>query len=108
MSRCSRLTPALVAFALLSASPVLPQTRPGAAPPRRASFAEALRGFLPDFLTRLWGEEGCHLDPYGGACRPKSALPTGKAPFTAAWAALGCDIDPYGRCRETYQQAAGH
>jgi hypothetical protein len=92
--RHSRLTPALLVVALLSATPALPQGGRGAAPPRTASFGEVLRGFLPDFLTRLWGlaEAGCQIDPYGG-CRPSAALPT-----TSVRAELGCQVDPYGGC----------
>jgi hypothetical protein len=103
MSRYSRLTPALVVFALLSASPVLPQTRPGAAPPRSASFVEALRGFLPEFLTRLWGEEGCGADPYGGACRQRGIAPAARKSPTAVWAEEGCGLDPYGRCLHQFR-----
>jgi hypothetical protein len=51
------LTPAILALALLSVAPVLAQARRGAAP-RPTSFAAAARGFLPDFLVRLWGDLG--------------------------------------------------
>jgi len=81
----ARLTPALLVLALLAASPALPQAHRGA-PPRSTSFAEALRGFVPDFMARLWGDLGCVVDPFGG-CR------------TAARVELGCDVDPYGRCK---------
>ena len=98
MSRCSRLAPSLVAFALLSASPILSQARPGAAPPRTASFAEALRGFLPDFLVRLWGEEGCGADPYGAACRKAPATLGARPSLKAMSSKEGCRLDPYGGC----------
>jgi hypothetical protein len=110
MSRFSRLAPTLLAFALLSASPALSQGRPGAAPPSTASFTEALRGFLPDFLVRLWGEEGCRLDPYGAACRKATATSTHRRPLTAVWAEAGCGLDPYGRClpQPATPQSSGH
>jgi hypothetical protein len=97
MSRRFRLAPALLAFALFSASPVLPQARRGEAPPRPASFAESLRGFLPDFLTRLGGDLGCLFDPAGGACRV-SAKPPARPSLTAVRAEAGCGADPYGGC----------
>jgi hypothetical protein len=100
MSRHSRLVPAVLVLVLLSASPALPQTRRGGAPPSPASFAEALRELLPDFLTRLWGQ--------GGAGRPAVSRPATPASHTAIWADLGCDIDPYGRCKTTSQQASDH
>src|SRR5262249_886636 len=110
MSRYSRLAPALVAFALLSASPVLPQTRPGPAAPRTASLGEALRDLLPEFLTRLWGNLGCSIVPYGGACRPAAAHPAAKPSFTTVTAAAGCGVDPYGGClpRPTVTPTDGH
>ena len=92
--RHSRLTPALLVVALLSATPALPQGGRGTATPRTASFGEVLRGLLPDFLTRLWGlaEAGCQLDPYG-SCRPAAASP---ATPTSVRAGLGLGLDPYG------------
>ena len=44
------------------------------------------------FLTRLWSEEGCRIDP-SGACVPGSAQPL-PAPRTGE----GCRIDPNGAC----------
>ncbi len=98
MSCYPRFAPALLALALLSASPALSQGRPGTAPPSTASFTEAVLGFLPDFLVRLWGEEGCRLDPYGAACRQATTTSTHRRPLTAVWAEAGCGLDPYGRC----------
>jgi hypothetical protein len=98
MSHRSRLAPALLALALMSASPVLSQAGPGAATLRSTSFGEALRSFLPDFLVRLWGEEGCGLDPYGSALRQTAANRGSSLPHQAIWAKEGCRLDPYGRC----------
>jgi len=109
MSHRFHLAPALLALALFSASPVLPQARRGEAPPRPASFAERLRGFLPDFLTRLGGDLGGLFDPNSGACRV-SAKPPARPSLTAVWAEEGCGADPYGgRCGAlTAAPPAGH
>jgi hypothetical protein len=95
MNRFSRLTPAVLTLALLSATPALPQTHRGAAP-RTTPVSEALRGFLPDFLVRLWSDEGCGLDPFG-RCRPEGT-PAAQPGLTSVRAEEGCSIDPYGRC----------
>jgi len=108
MSRCFRLTLALVACVLLSASPVLPQSRPGTAPHHTASFSEALQSFLPEVLTRLWEALGCDVDPYGSAWRPVALHPLGTSALTSVHAKLGCSIDPYGRCINATQQTSGH
>jgi hypothetical protein len=42
------------------------------------------------FLTSLWSEEGCHIDPSGN-CKPEP-LPTNDIDE-------GCRIDPNGGCR---------
>jgi hypothetical protein len=94
----NRLTPALLALALLVATPALPQTHRSAAP-RTASFSEVVRGFLPDFLTRLWdsatpsGDSGCIFDPYGAHCAAAA-----RPPLTTVKGDSGCILDPYGRC----------
>jgi hypothetical protein len=95
----TRLTPAILVLALLAATPALPQTHRSAAP-RTASFGEIVRGFLPDFLTRLWdsatpsGDSGCIADPYGGRCGTAVA----HTPLTSVTGDSGCVIDPFGRC----------
>ncbi len=96
MSRSSRLL-ALPVLILLSASPALPQTRPGAALPQQASWGEALREILPDFLTRLWvhGQAGRPVASFSASPRSRSAD-------------LGCSIDPYGKCVAATQQTGGH
>jgi hypothetical protein len=110
MSRHSRLAPILLVFALLAASPALPQARRGAASPYPASLTEAIRGFLPDFLIRLWENLGCDIDPYGSSCRAGGAARGARPAPTAVWAAEGCLVDPNGRCvpRTTTQQTNGH
>jgi hypothetical protein len=110
MTRTSRLTPALLMLALLSASPALPQARRGAAAPRPTSLVEVLRGLLPDFLTRLWGEEGCGGDPYGTTCRPAAASPAKPTSLTTVRAEEGCGVDPYGVCgnQTPHQLPSGH
>jgi hypothetical protein len=40
------------------------------------------------FVTSLWGDIGCHLDP-NGACSPNTNQGD-----------TGCHIDPDGRCRD--------
>ena len=94
MKHPARLTPAILVLALLAATPALPQAHRGAAP-RSTSFGEALRGFLPDFMTRLWADLGCGVDPFGG-CRPIAATAAGTQPPTPAWAEAGCGSDPFG------------
>jgi hypothetical protein len=95
----TRLTPAVVLVALLAATPALPQTHRSTAP-RTASFGEIVRGFLPDFLTRLWdsatpsGDLGCVIDPYG-RCSSASAA-AARPPLTSVSGDLGCSADPYG------------
>lgn len=100
MSHTRRLIPAVLALALLSAAPVLPQARRGAPPPS-TSFSEALGDFLPGFFSRLWSALGCEIDPFG-SCRPAhldlgcSADPLGCRPVPPE---AGCDVDPFGRCK---------
>jgi hypothetical protein len=102
----ARLTPAIFALALLSAAPALPQSHRGAAP-RSTSLAAAERGFLPDFLVRLWGDSGCVIDPFGGTCRPAATPSTTARPrVTSLRRDLGCEIDPFGRCRQAAVPAA--
>jgi hypothetical protein len=100
MNRLSRLTPAVLALALLSATPALPQSHRGTAS-HTISFGEVVRGLLPDFVVRLWwGDSGCSADPFGGSCRPATAPATTRLPLTSERGALGCEIDPYGTaCR---------
>jgi|SRR5882724_10791764 len=107
MSR-SRFVLTLLVVALLSAVPALPQSRRGEAPPRSASFSEALQGFLPGFLTRLWAEAGCGFDPYGG-CLAVAARPAVRPSHnTAVWAEAGCGVDPYGGCSAQPSSGGGH
>jgi hypothetical protein len=96
MSRSTRLL-ALPVLVLLSASPALPQARPGAVLPHATSWAEALREVLPDFVSRLWvrGQVG------------RSAVPSRVTPRSQS-ADLGCSIDPYGGCGTATQQTSGH
>ena len=48
-----------------------------------SSLAAAAPSFL-DFLSSLWSETGCRLDPNGGCFTPQ--------------AETGCHLDPDGRC----------
>lgn len=60
------------------------------------------------FFTSLWGDSGCHIDPFGGCatsvqpdegCHIDPSGRCGKA--TTAPLVLpdeGCHIDPFGRC----------
>jgi hypothetical protein len=108
----TRLTASLLLLALFAATPALPQAHRSTAP-RTASFGEILRGFLPDFLTRLWdsatpsGDLGCVIDPFGGRC---AAAPVARPPLAAVSGDSGCVIDPYGRCAPAPTTAtnAGH
>ncbi|HWM92757.1 MAG TPA: hypothetical protein VN493_18480 [Thermoanaerobaculia bacterium] len=45
---------------------------------------------LWSFLTSIWSETGCHIDP-NGRCAPE--------PRPTSWADEGCHIDPNGRCK---------
>jgi hypothetical protein len=111
MHRPSRLTLALLAFALLSASPALPQAGPGVGgPPRTTSLGAALLGLLPHFLVRLWEEAGCGGDPFG-TCRPEATARPPQEPLTSVQGEAGCLGDPYGRCltsATTPQPPSGH
>jgi hypothetical protein len=110
MSCYPRFAPALLALALLSASPALSQSRPGAAPPSTASFAEALRGFLPDFLVRRWGNLESSTGGPGSGRRTAARIPATSRIPTSVWAAEGCGLDPYGHCLNlnTTPQPNGH
>ena len=72
--RRSRLAPAFLVLALLAATPALPQRGRAAAPPRTASLGGALRGFLPNLLSRLLGYQGCGIDSYSGTCKHAANL----------------------------------
>jgi hypothetical protein len=104
----ARLTPAILILALLSVTPAFPQGQRSVAP-RATSFSEIVRGFLPDFLTRLWdsatssGDSGCIFDPYGDHCAAVTARP----PLTTMSGDAGCDVDPFGRCRSAVTPITG-
>ncbi|MEP7011565.1 MAG: hypothetical protein ABJC13_14680 [Acidobacteriota bacterium] len=76
------LAVALLALFLLSAFPA------GALPLDRTLPDLFARGW--SFLSALWEEEGCSLDPHGG--RGPSSAPV---PILSD---VGCSLDPYGRC----------
>ncbi len=112
-----RLAPVvlLLALPLVAATPALPQTHRSTAP-RTASFGEIVRGFLPDFLTRLWdsatpgGDLGCSADPYGRCGAAPAAV--ARPPLTTVSGDSGCGGDPYGvgHCGAVVQPAppSGH
>jgi hypothetical protein len=106
MFQRSRPFSAHLLLALLSASPALSQARPSAPSPRPAPFVEALRSFLPDFLTRLFEGGGSLAGRPGRADRPATSPKA--ASLHSSWADLGCSIDPYGHCLNVTQQSGGH
>ncbi|HWM93489.1 MAG TPA: hypothetical protein VN493_22195 [Thermoanaerobaculia bacterium] len=57
---------------------------------KEAGPSLSLLGRISSFLTRIWSETGCHIDPSGG-CAPE--------PRPTSWSDEGCMIDPNGRCR---------
>ena len=68
--------------------------RPGGQPRHSASVEPLdLAGRLWRFLTRVWHETGCRIDP-SGVCLPG----TGDAPTATTQSDTGCMIDPDGRC----------
>ena len=81
----SRKVVVLVLFAILA----LPWV--SAAGPRQEDGRPAANLFeqVWSFLTSLWSESGCHIDP-DGDCAPEP-LPTEDTDE-------GCHIDPDGRC----------
>ncbi|HEX4963087.1 MAG TPA: hypothetical protein VF173_19810 [Thermoanaerobaculia bacterium] len=90
-----RKTVLLLLLAVLAAPWASAASRPAAqlgpagssAPAPLDLFSSAWR-----FLTHLWSEEGCRIDP-SGACMPQSAQP-----LTAPRTNEGCRIDPNGAC----------
>ena len=67
--------------------------RPGAQPQFAAVVPFDFAGRLWRLLARVWGEEGCRLDP-DGQCLPE----TGNAPTATTRGDEGCRLDPNGRC----------
>ena len=78
-------------LALLLALPILLTlfaSPAGALPLDRALPELFARGW--SFLSSLWAEAGCSVDPYG-LCGVSSA----PAPILSE---VGCEVDPHGRC----------
>jgi hypothetical protein len=94
------------ALPALSATAALPESTPGA----RAGVG----GQLWSWMTNIWPESGCLIDPSGGKClsfaarasetahyrRPRSVAPAPRRlPGTArVRPTVGCGIDPGGQC----------
>jgi hypothetical protein len=78
----------LLVFILLLAAPVAQAAERGA----HESPVAGMSGLIVqawDFLTRIWAENGCRLDPSGG-CAPE--------PTAEAETDNGCRLDPNGGC----------
>ncbi len=103
-------TPRRLALGLLVALLALPAAPVGAMP----FDTDALLGKLKGFLSFIWGENGCELEPTGrcgaiaspngcvldplGRCRAEDTLvPEGSQ--KSILSDNGCEIDPLGRCR---------
>ncbi len=80
----SRKVVVLVLFAILA----LPWVS-AAGPRQEVRPAASLFEQVWSFLTSLWNESGCRIDPNGGVPEP---LPTNDTDS-------GCHIDPNGGCR---------
>jgi hypothetical protein len=78
----------LLVLILLLAAPVAQAAEPGTQK-RPVAGIPGLIVQAWDFLTRVWAENGCGLDP-DGRCVPE--------PNAKAEAENGCRIDPDGRC----------
>lgn len=109
MRHSARLVSAVLALALVSTTPALPQVH-RSAPTRPASLTDTLRGFFGDFFKIWVGNLGCEIDP-DGACH--SAAPAIRRPALtpnqSLFGDLGCDIDPDGRCKlSTSPTNSGH
>ena len=80
------LATVLTASGAWAAEPL--RSAPGADP-----VALDLAGRLWRWLTGLWNEAGCELDPDGRCITP----PNG-GPGSTSQADAGCELDPNGRC----------
>jgi hypothetical protein len=78
-----RRAAALSLLALLLAAPW------STAEPRQHEVHPRKSAQLWSWLTAVWGEIGCGIDPHGGVCRGAAS---------AGQADIGCGIDPGGRC----------
>jgi hypothetical protein len=78
----------LLVFILLLATPMAQAAGRGAHS-RPVSLLQGLFDQAWEFLTRIWADNGCGLDP-DGRCIP--------APKATAEADNGCGIDPNGGC----------
>jgi len=97
MPRAPRLLIALLVAAVLASTAAVAAPRQAAAPHSSGTVLEALKTFLPDLwnsFNRLWADNGCNADPYGGNYSVSSSVPpTGNPRPTLD---NGCGIDPYG------------
>ena len=93
MSNRHRLIAVLLLLAVVfSASPAPAQ--PARAAATRSSFVDTLAAFFADVLARVWGDEGCGVDPLGRCSNRVQPA----APLTSLHAEEGCGADPFGRC----------
>ena len=96
----------LLLLAALLAAPwaVVAAPRPGSPGPAKAAapVAQSLWGHLWSFLTIVWSDEGCYIDPNGAHCGGAASQP-GITPQGDE----GCYIDPDGRhCAGSASQPA--
>ena len=87
----------LLLAVVLSASPAPAQ--PARAAATRSSFVDTLTSFFADVMARVWGDEGCGIDPLGRCSNRVQAA----APLTSVHAEEGCGMDPFGRCLNQVQ-----
>jgi hypothetical protein len=79
----------LLAFILLLATPVVQAAEPGAHKSPAVGIVPDLFSQAWGFLTRIWADNGCRIDPNGRCVAEPLATPE---------ADNGCGIDPDGRC----------
>ncbi len=105
MRHSVRLVLAVLALALVTTAPALPQVH-RTAPARPASLTDTLRGFLADIFKMGMGDLGCGIDPYG-ACHSAATIRPAATPNQSLYGDLGCEIDPFGRCTQSASPTNG-
>lgn len=114
MSRSVFRRLAVLAIALSLALPLGAAASPDLAVRRAETFTPSLFGQLWDWLTGVWAEVGCSIDPGGQTCAAPqvdegcSIDPSGRScPTAQSQADVGCGIDPGGRTCPTPQVDEG-
>jgi hypothetical protein len=79
----------LLVFILLLATPVAQAAEPGAHKSPAVGIVPDVFAQAWNFLTRVWANNGCRLDP-DGRCLPEQSA--------TAEADNGCRLDPNGGC----------